>query len=355
MTQTAHEARLHHAPAPPARRRRMPSNGALAAVVAVLLLVAGIVGLLLERQRTYDRSIARITGALPAGTDRPPERAGRGETWLLVGSDRRADGATTGQDADAPVTGARADTIMLVHLPEHRDGVYVVSLPRDAWVPVEGHGKAKINAAYAYGGPSLLTSTIEDLTGVRIDHFAAIDFAGFAAMTDALGGVYVEIAESVEDPDRDVFWAAGWHHLDGARALDFVRQRRNLPRGDIDRITRQQAYLKALADRATDSDVLANPLRLNAFLEAFAGAVSVDETVTIGKLRALALELSSVRPRDVAFMTTPIAGMGDEDGQSVVYLDPAESPALFHALRNDEIDDYVVYTLDAVNDVDRVN
>ncbi len=345
-------------------QRRALLRVVIVAGVVVALFAAGTAGLFFERQRTYDRNIQRIPDAFPAEAGRPapspdpPARAvAPAENWLLVGSDRRADQGTTGEEADEPLWryGAqRADTIMLVHLPSDRSSVSLVSFPRDAWVPIQGHGNAKINAALSFGGPPLLVATVEDLTGVRIDHFAMLDFQGFEFMTDALGGVDVRVAETVSDPERDVVWPAGTHRLDGARALDFVRQRYNLPGGDFDRIVRQQAFLKALAGRVTDTDVLVNPLRLNAFLDATTKAVSIDDTVSMSKLRDLAVQLRSIRPDDIAFMTIPVAGTGSEAGQSVVYLDRAGSRPLLRALRRDAVDAYVARVGDAVNQVDKV-
>jgi LCP family protein required for cell wall assembly len=335
------------------------------AVAAVLgVLVVASTGLFFERQRAYDRNIERIPAAFPADEGRPPpapdppaQAPGRAENWLLVGSDRRADQATTGQDANESAWrfGAqRADTIMLVHLPADRSRVHLVSLPRDSWVPIEGHGNAKINAAFSYGGPPLLITTVEQLTGVRVDHFAIVDFEGFKSMTDALGGVDVRVAETVSDPARDVVWPAGTHHLNGVEALDFVRQRYNLPGGDFDRIKRQHAFLKALAGQVADRGTLTNPLKLNAFLEASTKAVSVDESLTVGRLRSLALQFRQVRSGDIAFMTVPVAGTGNEGGQSVVYLDPAKSRRLYRALRKDKVEEYLTGTGDALNDVDEV-
>jgi LCP family protein required for cell wall assembly len=221
-------------------------------------------------------------------------------------------------------------------------------------VPIQGHGNAKLNAAFSFGGPPLLIATVERLTGVRVDHFAILDFEGFRSMTDALGGVDVRVARTVWAPAQKVLWSAGTHHLDGARALDFVRQRHNLPGGDLGRIRRQQAFLKALAGQAVDKGTLANPLRLNAFLEAATKAMSVDESLTISGLRSLALQFRSVRPGDVVFVTAPVAGIGAEGRQSVVYLDRAKGQPLYRALRADAMVDYLVGADDTVNQVDQV-
>jgi LCP family protein required for cell wall assembly len=343
---------------PRAPRRRRLVRVLLAAAAAVVLSVGGAAGLFFERQRAYDRNLQRIPGAFPVEPDRPARAPGRAQNWLLVGSDRRADQATTGGNAGELLWryGAqRADTILLVHLPADRRRAYLVSVPRDAWVPIRGHGNAKLNAAFSFGGPPLLIATVERLTGVRVDHFAILDFQGFRSMTDALGGVDVRVARTVRDPARKVVWPAGIHHLDGARALDFVRQRHNLPGGDLGRIKRQQAFLKALAGRAVDRGTLANPLKLNAFLEASTKAVSVDESLTVSRLRSLALQFRSVRAGDLVFLTVPVAGTGTEGRQSVVYLDRARGRSLYRALRADAVEDYLASVDGTANQVDQVH
>jgi LCP family protein required for cell wall assembly len=357
MSAPADDGSLEPADQARPRRRRLLIRVLIATAVGVVLLVGGATGLFLERQRAYDRNIQRIPGAFPAESDRPARAPGRAQNWLLVGSDRRADQASTGLDADQPLwrRGAqRADTIMLVHLPADRGHAYLVSFPRDSWVAIQGHGNAKLNAAFSLGGPPLLIATIEQLTGVRVDHFAILDFEGFRSMTDALGGVEVRVARTVWDPAQKVVWPAGTHHLDGARALDFVRQRHNLPGGDLGRIKRQQAFLKALAGQAVDRGTLANPLKLNAFLEASTRAVSVDESLTIARLRSLALQFRSVRASDVVFLTAPVAGTGTEGRQSVVYLDRAKGQPLYRALRADTVEGYLAGAGGTVNQVDQV-
>jgi LCP family protein required for cell wall assembly len=352
-----HDPSLEPATRPRAPRRRRLTRVLVAAAAAAMLLAWGATGLFLERQRSYDRNIRRIPGAFPAEPDRPARAPGRAQNWLLVGSDRRADQATTGRDANQPLWryGAqRADTIMLVHLPANRDRAYLVSFPRDAWVPIQGHGNAKLNATFSFGGPPLLIATIERLTGVRVDHFAVLDFEGFRSMTDALGGVDVQVTRTVWAPAQKVLWPAGTHHLDGARALDFVRQRHNLPGGDLGRIKRQQAFLKALARQAIDRGTLANPLKLNAFLEAATKAMSVDESLTTSALRSLALQFRSVRAGDVVFVTAPVAGTGTEGRQSVVYLDRVRGRRLYRALREDTVEAYLADTGGTVNQVDQV-
>lgn len=309
--------------------------GCAGLATGLVLLLAGGLYLL---QRFYDGEVRRVSGALPTAGGRPAS-SGRGENWLLIGSDRRA---------DMPSMGARADTIMLVHLSGHGDRVSVIALPRDAWVPVPGHGFTKINAAFAYGGPSLLIRTVEQLTRVRVDHYAALDFGGFVKMTDALGGVDVTITKTTHDPMHDRTWQAGRHHLDGVEALDFVRQRWNLPGGDLDRIKRQQAFLHALAAKALDTR---NPIKIDRFVRAATRSATVDDSVTSGTMRGLAHRL--LRTSLMEYLTAPVDRPAERDGQSVVLLEDDGVGELFTAVREDRVGDYVARN-GAANTVDSV-
>jgi LCP family protein required for cell wall assembly len=257
---------------------------------------------------------------------------------MLIGSDTRVEGERPGQTSFG---GQRSDTIMLVHLPKDRKAAYLVSIPRDSWVNIPGRGKSKINAAFSWGGSPLLISTIEGLTGVRVDHFAILNFEGMKTVTDALGGVDVRINETITDPMHHQTWQAGVNHLDGERALWFVRQRYGLSGGDFDRIKRQQAFLKALASKAVSRGTFTNPLKLNAFLSAMTKSVSVDDTVSVGKLRSLAFSFRNIRASDIGFMTAPTRGTGRQGAQSVVFLDPVKCKQLFQALRQDSVGTYL--------------
>lgn len=316
----------------------------------VVLLAGGTAGLFFERQNAYNHNIKRIPGALPNYANRPAAGPKGVENWLLIGSDTRTEGAQPGQTSYG---GQRSDTIMLVHLPKDRKAAYLVSIPRDSWVTIPGHGKSKINAAFSWGGSPLLIRTVETLTGVRIDHFAILNFEGMQTMTDALGGVDVRVSQTVTDPMHHQTWPAGVNHLDGERALWFVRQRYGLTGGDFDRIKRQQAFLKALANKAVSRGTFRNPLKLNAFLDALTKSVSVDDTVRMGHLRSLAFGARGMRAGDIAFMTAPTRGTGRVGAQSVVFLDPAKDKVLFQALRQDTVGDYLK-NRQATNNVDTV-
>ena len=326
---------------PTGRKRRWPRVLAAVAVV-MLLVVAGVGGLIWQRQSSYNGNIDRIPGVMPTGKNRPGPSVTGTENWLLVGSDTRAEFNTTGEGGRVWKPGEqRSDTIMLLHLPADRTKAYVISFPRDSWVQIPGYGPQKINAAFSFGGPPLLIETVESLTGIRIDHFGAIDFNGFKAMTDALGGVEVDIAESVYDSANKVHWRAGRQKLDGEKALLFVRQRYGLPNGDFDRIRRQQAFLRALAQTAADSGTITNPIKLDRFLSAFTKSISVDDSVTAGKLRSLALSMRGMRPGNVSFLTLPNKGPASRGKQSVVLLDKAKADLLFEAVRTAQIDRYI--------------
>nr|WP_055507914.1 LCP family protein [Nonomuraea pusilla] len=315
-------------------------------LASLLLLGALGAGGLSLYQASLDRDIARLPAALPTSEaeerQRPQPAPGLGETWLLVGTDRRADEATTGDRAKEALWrpgSQRTDTIMLAHLSEDRKHAAVVSIPRDSWVDIPGRGRAKINAAFSWGGPPLLIKTVERLTGVRVHHYAAIDFKGFAAAVDAVDGVEVEVARTVRDTNSGVTWTAGRHHLDGERALRFVRQRYNLPGGDFDRIKRQQALLKALSDRVLSADTLTGPVKVDRLLRAVTASITVDDRVTLDLLRGRLLDLA--RLDSSSFFTMPTKGTGMEGAQSVVYLDERRSRALSEALRTDRARDYV--------------
>ncbi|WP_285705987.1 LCP family protein [Microtetraspora sp. NBRC 16547] len=296
----------------------------------VLLPLAALFALVMQRQYVYDSNIQRVQDVFPAEPDRPAKTVGPAQNWLIVGADRRP--GESGYQ--------RSDSIMIAHIPANRERVFLISIPRDSYVTIPGHGKDKINAAYAYGGPRLLISTIEKLVGVRIDHFAALDFTGFVAMTKALGGVEVYVSRDSYDSANKITWRQGNTSLDGERALLFVRQRYGLPGGDFDRIKRQQAFLRAMTQKAVSKGTLTDPLALDAFLQALTTSVTVDSDVTISTLRTLAFELRGVRGSDILSATIPFEGTDMVKGASIVRLDAREGALLAEAMRNDTLDRY---------------
>jgi LCP family protein required for cell wall assembly len=335
-------------PTPESPRRRRRWRRVLVVTVGLLfslvLLAAGGLYVISDRLAgNVERIPSVFTPLDPAERPtKPPGVAGEAETFLLAGSDSLSDEPTTGSDAHGaqPEPGAqRSDVIMLVRVNAARTAAVVVSIPRDSWVAVPGHGMAKVNAAYAYGGPTLLVRTAEALTKVRVDHFATIDFAGFRAMVDAVGGIDVTVAERTTF--GETAFEPGHNHLDGQRALAYVRQRTGLPEGDLSRVQRQQNALRALLTKAVSSGMLRNPARLYDLLDAVSRSVGVDDTLSNGDLRSLAYELRNLRTGAVTFLTSPVAGLGREGEQSVVYLDRQRAARLWHALDHDRINDYL--------------
>lgn len=207
--------------------------------------------------------------------------------------------------------GVRSDVLMVM-MPGADPAV--ISLPRDSWVSIPGHGKAKINAAYAWGGPELAKETVSSLLGQPIEHAYAVNMEGFVSIIDALGPVQIDTVD-------------GTRTLDGAEALSFVRERKSLPRGDLDRIVRQQALLSALAETTDPRAAL---------------------TLGGDLLSAIAVDGQEARPEDLLslfsamrgarFGTAPVAGLGWEGEQSVVYLDPGVA-ALGEALGEGSVPD----------------
>jgi len=317
----------------------------LALLVCLLLALLGAITLSLALKMQLARNITPIPGAF-AGLHHRPARvttgtAARAVNILVMGTDRRSTVATTGSDARARewVMGAqRSDTIMVVHIDGNRRGASVISIPRDSWVDVPGHGRAKINAAFSYAGPSLAVSTVERLTGLRIDHLAVVDWAGFSALTDALGGVEVDVPGTVYDSSHKVTWTAGRHRLDGAAALDYVRMRYGLPGGDFDRIRRQQYFLHQLLHTILRESLWAHPVRSYHLLDALTAHLSVDAGWSRSDMTELLASMRGLHSGDVNYLTVPVRGTGYVGDQSVVWLDDADNRSLWRAVRSDRVE-----------------
>lgn len=307
----------------------------------MVLTVAGLVGLVVVHYADrVNSSFRRMDPFTMITGGRPPEVAPGALNVLLLGSDSR-DPAATG--------GSRTDTIILMHLPADHRHAYLISIPRDTYVyiprsptdPSQGDTHDKINAAFAWGGATLAVQTVEGFTGVRIDHVVLLDFAGFAQVTDALGGVTMTVDQTITSifPPNRVF-TQGSHHFTGAQALDYVRQREQFPDGDITREKHQQQFLKAVMDTAASTGTLTDPRRLDSFLHSLGQAVTVDRGLSIPDL---AVEFHSLRSADLTFLTSPYAGFDTIDDQSVVISDPQRASPLYQAVAHDRLGQYLVH------------
>lgn len=329
----------------PPRRRRW--RRALLGVVACLLVLASVpFGVALYLEHRLSSNVSRIAGVFDGLTDRPARPsgpAGEAVNILVVGTDRRSDVPTTGSDARAAawIPGAqRSDALMILHIDADRRAASIVSIPRDTWVLVPGYGMNKINAAFSLSGPSLAIQTVELLTDVRIDHLAVVDWAGFEALIDAVGGIDVTVPADVTDSARDVRWTAGVHRLDGAAALDYVGQRYGLPNGDLDRVARQQVVLRTLMQRTLQQEMRKDPRKLYDFLDTVTQHLSIDDEWSTREMLRLVVSMRDFRTKDLTYLTMPVAGFGTERGQSVVYADRRAARRLWGAVIADEVSDW---------------
>lgn len=312
----------------------------------LLVLLLGGGGLWLYA-RSLDNNMGRIDAFTQASADRPAPGAAGTMNVLILGSDSR--------DPDAVDTNTyRADTIMLMHVPSGAKPVYLISIPRDLWVYVPpspdggGDQEAKINSATAFGGVPLMVQTVESYTGVRIDRLMMLDFAGFVEVTDALGGVQMHIEQTITSihGDHRVF-EEGTRQLNGAEALDYIRQRKQFADGDFTRMRNQQQFLKALMDKAASSGTLSNPGKLNAFLQTATRTLTVDRDFS---LLGVGWQLRNLRGGNLTFLTSPHAGTGSAGGQSVVFSDDEGAAELYAAVRQDRVAQWVADHPDQVRE-----
>lgn len=259
---------------------------------------------------------------------------GPGKNILLLGSDTR-----TGADA-ALVSGSRADTIMLAHIPADGKGVYLVSIMRDTWVNIPGYGSAKINAALNYGGISLQVATVENLLGIKIDHVAEIEFEGFKALVNSVNGVDVQVPF-----DFDInAWSfkQGMQHMDGGAALAFVRARYPFADGDYQRVRNQRAFLRGLYSTMKSKGALENVGSFQSAVESIAGYMRVDSGLDAAQIAQIAAPVLTSGDTTMRMTTLPNAGPGwSYDGQSIVIVNQAANANLSYALQHDSMDQFM--------------
>lgn len=259
---------------------------------------------------------------------------GPGKNILLLGSDTRS-----GSEA-AQVSGSRADSIMLAHIPADGKGVYLVSIMRDTWVNIPGYGAAKINAALNYGGISLQVATVENLLGIKIDHVAEMEFEGFKALVNSVGGVDVQVPF-----DFDInAWSfkQGMQHMDGGAALAFVRARYPFADGDYQRVRNQRAFLRGLYNTMKAKGALSNVGSFQSAVESIAGYMRVDSGLDAAQIAQIAAPVLTSGDTTMRMTTLPNAGPGwSYDGQSIVIVNQAANANLSYALQHDSMDQFM--------------
>lgn len=331
---SAHEPDHDHVAPRHARKRRgtmfvlfVASLTAVALVLGVVVfyVVRGIVGLSnIERDQALNPIDYEGRPAPPSsapGVERPPINI------VLMGADTR--------EGDR----GRSDSLMVAHISGDRRHVYIVSFPRDMWVSIPGHGKGKINAAYAYGRAPLTVRTLEQLTGVRMDHTAVIDFEGFIKLTDALGGVTVYNPWTTEQ-DPGMRFEKGDITLQGERALAYVRERYQLPNGDLDRAYRQRTVVKAIIKQTFTPRTLANPSTFNSVVGLFSDCLTVDQAMTNSYIMDLGLQMRFSGSDGVRLLQAPILGFAKVGDQAVDVVDDKGVAELSTAMATDTMEDY---------------
>ena len=296
---------------------------ALVIGVVVLLIIAGTAGTYFWVNGKLNRSVT-----LPATT-----ATSAGTNWLIAGSDQRTGISRTERaQLHLGADGADAsDSLMLLHMGTGKP--VLISIPRDSYVPIPGHGSNKINAALAIGGPALLVQTVESVTGLKIDHYMGIGFGGLADVVSAVGGVQMCVKTAVPaDPTGDSGFAglaAGCHNLNGTQAIAFVRDRHSFATSDLQRIQDQRAFLSALLSKATSPAVYLNPFTALPFASTAASSIAVDKGTSLWDLIQVAQAL-----RGPQTGTVPIANANYETSAGdAVEWDQAQALQLFNALK----------------------
>ncbi|MFD4180089.1 LCP family protein [Rhodococcus sp. NPDC058514] len=272
---------------------------------------------------------------------------------LMVGTDSRTDAHGNPLSADelASLRAGEAeadntDTIVLIRVPTDGSSATAVSIPRDSYVEVPGIGRSKINAAFGatraterqrlidegesedaadtgatQAGREALIKSVANLTGITVDHYAEVGLLGFVLLTDAVGGVNVCLNNPVDEWMSGAKFPAGEQTLTGSNALSFVRQRHDLPRGDLDRIVRQQVFMASLVHEVLGAKTLSNPGKLAQLSSAVQRSVVLDEDWDIIDF---ARQLQGLAGGEVKFQTIPVVDLNamTDYGESIVQVDP---------------------------------
>jgi len=324
-------------------RRKKFWRVALVGTLTLVLLGAGVGGAVAYRfSHTFDDQVTKISTVFPPAATRPvaspatsASESAVAQNILVLGSDSRGAHNTSIQD----LTGQRSDVIMVVHIPANHEGVWVMSIMRDSWLEIPGHGPAKINAALSWGGVPLAVQTVENLIRTRIDHVAVVDFAGFQAITDAVGGV--EIDNPVQFSSSKLpghTFTVGKQVVNGAEALAYSRERYAFADGDFTRVKNQQRFFKAMLSTVMSFRTATNPATVTRLIDTVTPWIAVDDGLDFAYLATLQLQLRNLHGSDVTFFTLPTNGTATSpDGQSIVTIDTSRLAALQQAFQTDTL------------------
>lgn len=316
----ASEAPSLHEPAlTEPKRRRFRKRWLLLIPVAILIAAIAWPAYLIHLGNEH----LTHTAALPEGTDTP------GTTYLIAGSDKRsADGINDGAE------GQRSDSLLLLQVPESGT-TSLISIPRDSWVEIPGHGEGKINSSYSLGGAPLLIQTVQQLTGMKIDHYIEVSMGGVAQLTDAVGGVNLCYDRDVNDAYSGMMWQAGCHDADGRTALAFSRMRYSDPLGDLGRTARQRQVVSKIISKAASKETFLSPSRQKELVIAGASNLTTDPKTGIADIARAALGLRDAMSDKGVMGTPPISSTNyRQRKQSAVQLNPEATPAFFKKMMN---------------------
>jgi LCP family protein required for cell wall assembly len=307
-------------------RSRLRLAIAIVAVVVAVVLVVSVVGYFYLDSRLNRKNVLVDYSGRPA--------AGAGTNWLITGSDSRQ-GLTRKQERQLAtgldIGGHRSDTVLVLHIPSNGNPSVLVSIPRDSYVQIPGYGFNKINAAYSLGGPRLLAQTVQNATGLRIDHYMGIGFGGLVNVVNAIGGVHMCLPRPITDPAAGLHLKKGCQTLDGAQALGFVRTRHSFASQDLQREQNQRVFIKALLSKLTSAGTLLNPFAVVPAAFGSTSALTVDEGTHLYQLISVAFAL-----RQPQTTTVPIgnANYPTSNGDAVLW-DKAQATQLFDDLNSD--------------------
>jgi LCP family protein required for cell wall assembly len=308
------------------RRPRLRLVLAFLAGLVVVLLILVIGGYFYLDGRLHRSNVLVSYSGQPA--------AGSGSNWLITGSDSRQ-GLTRKQErkyhTGRDVSGQRSDTILLLHIPGNGSPPVLVSLPRDSYVQIPGYGWNKLNAAYSFGGPKLLAQTVQNATGLRIEHYMGIGFGGLVNVVDSVGGVTMCFRHPLHDAASGLHLKKGCQTLSGGQALSFVRTRHQFSSQDLQREQNQRVFIKALLSKMTSPGVMFNPFAAVPAALGTAGSVIVDDGTHLNNLMNVAFAL-----RQPETTTVPIANSNyATSAGDAVKWDPVQAGRLFRDLNTD--------------------